>query len=321
MNRLLLLALLSFSALLPACQFDSGVVVCEDGTTPGPGPAAPTALQQLYSQLGAPVQTLTYDPTRANTFTTAKGTVITIPANAFVKNGQPVSAPLQLAFREIFSRADMVLSSMPTVSGGQLLVSAGEVYLNTAQDSTVQMAPGATIRLQTPRPANVAPQDSMRLFVGPAGGGPGCFEWSVNTDPASRLQPTATGNIITVSSVLYNKGVNWFNCDRFYASPSPRTTIKVTVTGADIDPAKNTMVFAVFRTFNGSLRLCTFASPNVFTAEGVPQGASVSVVVIRTIGSTLYYGRQDGTVQAGESFAPVLKETTSAALIDDLNTL
>ncbi|TGE29203.1 hypothetical protein [Hymenobacter metallicola] len=324
MKKLLLASLLAFGGLLPACQFDPGVVICDDGST-GPTPTAPANLQQLYSQLGAPVQTFTYDPSRANTFTGAKGTVISIPANAFVKNGRVVSGPVQLSFREIFKRADMVLSSMPTVSGGRLLESAGEVYLRADQDSSITLATGATIRLQTQTPPNVASPDSMRLFVGGGGGGsgaPACFDWTLN-NPSSgaTIAPTPTGNVITVSSLLYNSGIGWLNCDKFYSSPNPRTAITVKVTGGDIDPIKNTMVFAVFRTFNGSLRICSFKAPDTFEAPGVPEGLAVSVVVIRTLNGKLYYGRQDGTIQAGVPFAPVLKETTSAAMVDDLNQL
>ncbi|MCB2407899.1 hypothetical protein [Hymenobacter lucidus] len=321
MNRFLLASLLALASLLSACQFDSGTVICEDGTTPGPTPTTPASLQQLYAQLGAPVQKITYVPGQANKFTGSKGTVISIPANAFVKNGQPLQAPLQLEFREIFSRADMVLSSMPTVSGGRLLESAGEVFLSTGQDSTINMAPGASIMLQTRNPANLSSTAGMTLFVGSGGSGNSCFDWSLNNDPGSSLVPSAGGNTITVSSVLYNSGVSWFNCDKFYTDPNPQTKITATVTGTDINPATNTMVFAVFRTFNGSIRMCDFKAPGTFSAGNVPVGTPVSVVVIRTVGSKLYYGRQDGTVQAGVPFAPELKETTSAAMVDDLNRL
>ena len=325
MKRLLFAALLLLP-LLPACQFDAGTVICEDGTPPGPQLPVPVTIRDLQTQLGASRQTFTYTPGQVNTFTGAKGTVVTIPANAFMRNGQPLSAPIQLTLREIFSRADMVLSNMPTVSNGALLESAGEVFLRAAdQDSTVRMTTGAVIQLQTQNPPNLASRDSMRLFVAPAssgmgGGGNSCFNWSVNTDLGSSLSPTATGNTVTVSSVLYNNGIGWFNCDRFYNTSNP-LPIVVNVPGSSIDPANNTTVFAVFRDFNGTLSVCNFTAPNIFQTNGLPQGARVSVVVIRTINNKLYYGRQDGTVQAGIPFAPVLQEITTAALLAELNTL
>jgi hypothetical protein len=322
MKRFLIATALALPFLFTACQFDEGIVACEDGTTPGPGPGGtmPATLKELQNQLGAPVQTFTYDPTRANTFTGSKGTIVSIPANAFVRNGQPVAAPVQLALREIFSRADMVLSAMPTVSNGRVLESAGEVYLQPAQDTTLRMAPGTSIRLQTPTPPNVAARDSMQLFIARANASTFCFSWELNMDPGSSLSPTPTGNLLTISGALYNQGIGWFNCDRFYDTPSPQP-ITVNVPGTDIDPVKNTMVFAVFRAFNGTLKLCDFTAPNVFRTSGVPLGAAVSIIVIRTVNNKLYYGRQDGTVQAGVPFAPTLQETTSADIIANLNTL
>ncbi|UOQ70133.1 outer membrane beta-barrel protein [Hymenobacter cellulosilyticus] len=324
MKRLLLSALAAFSLLLPSCQLDSGMVICEDGTTPGPVTVPPT-LNALTAQLGAPVQKITYDPTRTNVFTSPNGTVVTIPPNAFLRRGQTGTGPVELSFREVFSRADMVLSNMPTISGGRLLESAGEVYLRADKDSTITMAPGTKLTVQTQTPPNVASRDSMRLFVGGWGGGAGsaCFEWSLNRDPTSALQPSAGGasNTITVSSSLYNSGLNWLNCDKFYSSPNPRTTIQVTVPGSNIDPTSNTMVFAVFRTFNGAIRICNFKAPNIFEMPGIPTETPLSVVVIRTVESKLYYGRQNTTAQAGVAVTPTLQETTPAALVDALNQL
>lgn len=324
MKRLLLSALAALTLALPACQLDPGTVICEDGTTTlGPITIPPT-LTALTAQLGAPVQTLTYDPSRVNVFTSAKGTRITIPANAFRKNGQPVTAPLELAFREIFSRADMVLSNMPTIANGRLLESAGEVYLRADKDTAVRMVPGVRLTLQVPTPAN-ASRDSMSLFVGgwPGGTASTCFEWSLNQDPNSSLQPSAggTSNTITVSSTLYNQGINWLNCDKFYSSPNPTTTVTVTVPGVNIDPAQNTMVFAVFRTFNGAIRICNFKGPSSFEMPGIPVTTPISIVVIRTVDGKLFYGRQDATVQAGITVAPTLQETTPTALVDALNQL
>ncbi|UYZ64677.1 hypothetical protein [Hymenobacter weizhouensis] len=320
MKRFLLLALLALP-LLPACQFDAGVVACEDGTTPGPSPVPPATLQELRQQLGAPAQSFTYDPTRVNTFTGAKGTVVTIAAGAFHRNGQPVAGPVPMHVREILSRADMVLSAVPTVSNGQVLQSAGAVFVGPAQDSSLQLGSNSQIRLQVPTPPNVPRRDSMSLFVAPpATNATACFNWLLNTTPGSFLRPTAAGNEIIIGNALYNQGIRWFNCDRFYGTPAP-VTITVNVPGSNIDPRRNTLVFAVFRAFNGALQLCTFSPPNSFQASRLPLGQPISVVVIRTVDGKLYYGRQDGTAQAGQVFTPQLSETTTTALVANLNGL
>jgi hypothetical protein len=323
MKRLFLLLCLALPGLLlPACQFDSGVVICDDTTTPAPPAPMPTSIKEVITQLAAPVQKFSYDPTRPNTFTGAKGTVITIPANAFLRNGRVVTTPVELQVREIFSRADMVLSNMPTVSDGRVLESAGEVFLRASQDSTIRLAPNTAIQIRTQSPPGVSPQDTMRLFVAPSApvAQTNCFNWTLNTSPDSGISPAPGGYTITVGSLLYNAGIGWLNCDRFYNTPNPLPLV-VNVPGPSINPQLNTMVFAVFRSFNGVLPLCTLSAPNTFTANLVPGGASVSVVVIHTQNGKLYYGRQDGIVQAGVAFSPTLQETTPADLVASLNTL
>ncbi|NVO30389.1 hypothetical protein [Hymenobacter lapidiphilus] len=308
------LANLLLLVLLAGCQFDSGVVVCEDGTTPCP--QVPTTIRDLQTQLGAPRQTFTYQPGQTNTFTGAQGTIVTIPAGAFLKFGRPVTSPVQLTLREVYDRATMVLSNMPTItSSGDVLESAGEIYLRADQDTTLRLAPGIAIRLQTPNPPNLAIIDSMLLFVAPSVPA-GCFGWSLYRDAVSDLTPVAGGNIVTIGQTLYNSGYGWFNCDRFYGSSSLLPVV-VQAPGTNIDQT-NTAVFIIFRDFNGTLALCDFALPNVFTARSVPNGARVSVVVIRTIEGKLYYGRQDDIVQPGRSFSPLLRETTAVELVADL---
>ncbi|GAB3290694.1 hypothetical protein [Hymenobacter tenuis] len=314
--------------LLPGCQQGSDLVICEDGSTPTPTPPdAPVySIAELQTQLGAPVQTFSYDPTRQNQFAGAKGTVVTIPANAFIRaNGVPITTPFKMELREIFGKADMVLSNMPTVSNGRLLESAGEVYLRPAQNQrldSIRLVPGAVIQLRTQNPPNVASLDSMRLFVAPPTGpsSPSCFNWQINFDPASSLQPTSTGYVVNVSSVLYDAGYGWFNCDRFYdiADPQP---ILVDVPGTGVDPVKNTMVFAVFKNMNGTLRICDFTAPGTFEAKRAPGGTAISVIVIQTLNGKLYYGRQDGTIAAGFRFSPALSEITKADLQTVLATL
>ncbi|UOQ76708.1 hypothetical protein MUN84_19640 [Hymenobacter sp. 5516J-16] len=281
-------ALLLVLPLLSGCNSGSDLIICEDGSTPAPGPGTPASITEVLTQLGAPTQQLTYDPTRQNQFTGALGTRVTIPARAFVRaNGQPVTTPVALELREIFGKAGMILSNRPTVAYGQLLESAGEVYLRPAQDSSLRLSPGTTIQIQTQNPPNLASRDSMRLFVAPVPGAAAtnCFTWFLNSDSQSSLSPTPTGYQLEIGKVLFDAGIGWFNCDRFYGTPSPQPII-VDVAGPGIDPQQNTMVFAAFRSFNGSVRVCDFMAPGTFRTNGAPAGAAVSIVVIQTVGAS-----------------------------------
>jgi outer membrane protein assembly factor BamB len=304
--------------LLGGCEKGLDTIICEDGSTTPPT-TIPASITVLTRELGAKPQTFSYDPTRQNRFTGLKGTIITIPANAFVRgNGAPITGPIELEVREVFSKADMVLTGTPTSSNGQLLESAGEIYLQPALDSSLRLSPQASIQFLTQNPPNLSSTDSMRLFSGSGGGG--CFTWEPVFDPGSSLRASGNGYQVNVSSALYNSGIGWFNCDRFYGAPSP-LSVAVDVQGDNIDPKVNTMVFVVFKTLNGSLRACTFTAPNTFSTGGVPSGSAVSVVVIRTLNGKLLYGRQDGTVTASQRFSPTMREVTTSELKADLNSI
>ncbi|TGE08470.1 hypothetical protein [Hymenobacter fodinae] len=302
--------------VLGSCEKGLDTIICEDGsTTPT---TIPDSIQALTRQLGAQSQLFTYDPTRQNQFTGLKGTVITIPANAFVRQGGgPVTGPVELEVREVFSKADMVLTGTPTSSFGQLLESAGEVYLQPAKDSSLRLAPQASLQFQTQNPPNLVSPDSMRLF---SGSGPVCFNWAPVFDQGSSIRQSGNGFRVTISSTVFNSSIGWFNCDRFYGVSNP-VSVTVDVQGSNIDPANNTMVFVVFKELNGSLRACEFKAPNTFTTGGVPSGSAVAVAVIRTLNGKLYYGRQDGTVTANQRFSPTMREVTPDEIRVDLNTL
>jgi hypothetical protein len=317
--------LLRYAALLAlpflaSCEKGLDTIICEDGSITGPvvAPAAPDSLSALSRRFGAIRQIITYDPSQQTQFTGQKGTIITIPANAFVQpNGTPVTQPMNLVLREVYSRGDMVMTRTHTSAYGQLLESAGEIYLRPL-DTLLRLAPQTQIRFQTPRVANLASPDSMRLFTGTAGGG--CFDWQLTYDPLSGLVPNTFGYEGTISSTLFNSGIGWFNCDRFVLTLDPQPVI-IDVPGANIDPQTNTMAFIVFRGLNGTLRACTFSAPNTFTSSRAPGGSAILVVVIRYVDGKIYYGRQEGTVAAGIRFSPTMREVSSVTLLAELKAL
>jgi hypothetical protein len=317
--------LLRYAALLAlpflaSCEKGLDTIICEDGSSTGPvvQPQAPDSLSALSRRFGAVRQILTYDPSQQNKLTGQKGTIITIPANAFVQpNGAPVTQPMNLVLREVYSKGDMVMTRTPTSSNGRLLESAGEIYLRPL-DTLLRLAPQTQIQFQTARVANLASPDSMRLFTGTSGGS--CFDWQLSFDPRSSLAPNASGYTGIISSTLFNTGIGWFNCDRFVLNVNPQPVV-IDVAGSNIDPKTNTMAFVVFRSLNGTLQACTFSGPNTFTSSRAPGGSAISAVVIRYLDGKIYYGRQDGTVEAGIRFSPVMREISLLEFLTNLKTL
>jgi hypothetical protein len=65
-----------------------------------------------------------------------KGTVVTIPANAFrTRNGKPVTGPVRVEMAEYYSMSDYISEGLTTMAGGELLVSGGVVDIRAYSDT------------------------------------------------------------------------------------------------------------------------------------------------------------------------------------------
>ncbi|WP_157547587.1 hypothetical protein [Hymenobacter sp. DG25A] len=305
---------------LSGCELSPDVVICEDGTPPVLG--TPATIQEIPTKLGPPMQLFTYDPAQENTFTSTQGTAILIPANAFVnENGQPITTPVHLEMREVFNKADMVLAAMPTISNGRILESAGELYLSPQEK--VKWADGKTIEMTTTIPPSVTSMNGMRLFSGASNPTVGCFNWDLVLDTGSALAVTGQAlpqAKVTISSTLLNTGATWINIDKFLPE-APKDTIVANIPGDPVDVAKNTMAFALIRDRNSVLRLCDSSEPGTLQTPGIPLGTAVSVVVIRTLNSKMYFGRTNTIVDGKKYLTPNILEITPEALVDSLKLL
>jgi len=294
------------------------VVICEDGTSP-PVLLVPTTIQEISGKLGPSLQTFLYDPTRENTFTGTQGTVIRVSPQAFVtQSGQPFTGLVHLEMREVFSKADMVLSAMPTISNGQPLESAGEFYL--APREKVRWADSASVKLKAVIPASVTSLAGMQVFAGstPGPGSPTCFQWQ----PIDNSALTTEGQTVSgqVSGAVLDAGYDWINFDRFLPD-APKDTIIASIGGEKVDLTKNTLAYILFHADNTALKVCEYAGPGRIKSPGIPLGSAVSFVVIRTLNGKLYYRREKLVVQGRVDVEPVLLEITPNALVDSLRSI
>jgi len=58
-----------------------------------------------------------------------------IPGNCFVdSDGKRVKDKVEIELIELYDKANLLLSYVPTVSNGKMLLSEGSVYINAYQD-------------------------------------------------------------------------------------------------------------------------------------------------------------------------------------------
>lgn len=84
--------------------------------------------------------------------TTDKGNIITFPKNAFIdQNGNPIIGNVEVSITEITTKAEMILSDMPTNSDQGPLESQGEFLVDVKQNNnTLQLADGVSFSIQNP---------------------------------------------------------------------------------------------------------------------------------------------------------------------------
>jgi hypothetical protein len=241
---------------------------------------------------------------------------------------------VEVRVREITKRSEMVFSHAPTVSGGQLLESAGMFSIALSQDGQrVVLPPNTTLNVTTVLPAALSSTAGMGLFFGISSVGDssrqiGSWVPVQQGNPGAAITPFSTpgspaGFRVSLSSILYNSNagqLNWINCDRFVTA-NPLTMVQVRATRPGATSA-NSMVYLVFNNLNSALRAYSNSSPaDVFVAGQVPQGYSVTAVVMHMDGNQLYFGKQTAAVAANQTFAPTLRAVTEAEMVAEIRAL
>ena len=176
-----------------------------------------------------------------------KGSVISIPPNAFVtQNGLPVNGNVDIRIKEIFTNSDMIFSGIFPVSKGDIINSGGEIFVSASQNgNTLRVANGKYLAVDMPAQA-VDPQ--MELFFAGPDESPAQTNWTVlDTASSSRSNFVYYSNGNTYNINLDSLG--WCNIDRFLKTLTfcPVTYNLIGVSGLD---NTNTKAFAIYKSQN-----------------------------------------------------------------------
>ncbi|WBA42457.1 hypothetical protein [Hymenobacter canadensis] len=326
--KIRLMGLMAIILLLGSCKKDADLVQVPDCDLPVPVIDGP--IKSTLARYAVPEQQFYVRPGLDTTLRTANAYRIRIPAGLRRIYGQPMSGSLvQVRVREITKRSEMIFSHAPTISDGKLLESAGMFSIRLSQDGQqVVLAPNASLDVTTVLPPALSSTSGMGLFSALSSPADSALigSWfplqpgSITPFPASG---TATGFQVSLSAGLYNASANrlsWINCDRFVTA-NPLTTVQVRATRPGATSA-NSIVYLVFNNLNSALRAYSNASPaDTFLAGQVPQGYSVTAVVMHMDGTQLYFGKQTATVAANQAFAPTLRAVTEAEMVAEIRAL
>ncbi len=109
-------------------------------------------------------QVFKINPGQEQTITAAKGTLVILPANAFVfEDGTVPTGELDLSVQEAYDPSDFVLHNLSTLSDGHILQTGGMVNITASSGGRpLQLADATALTVSIPNGGNFDP--SMELF-------------------------------------------------------------------------------------------------------------------------------------------------------------
>ena len=275
-------------------------------------------IQSILSAGQPVIQNYTVNSNVYNTITGNKGTRITIPGNAFVdQNGNPVSGNISFELQEVFSAGDMIATGKMTSSGGQLLASGGEMYINATQGSSqLKLAPGKSLEFKVPTNSY---DSQMGLFTG-NGGDADNFDWVPNSTPVSQC---VDSSIVILGNYCFNLDtlINWINCDYFYSDPRPLTEVEIQVPQGYDD--QNTLVYVYVPSINSVAKANNYQNGSFYINGGyrLPVGLAVTFVGVHYDGVDFYYSIQNAVIVNNHVEVLSFQQVTAAQLAQLLASL
>jgi len=286
----------------------------EEENKPGTGSGFNyTSLSEFYKANAVKSQFFTINAVSGGTFTSSKGTKVTIPPNGLTDElGNPITGNVKVEFKDIYDKSDMLLSQMPTMlAGGMPLKSGGEFFINIEQNGKSAIpAPNKPVVVEQPTDSTAA-DTAMRAFVWLKDG------W-VNT--ANQLGFSPQSYIMSLYNFATPVGSGtWCNSDNPYffdAFPQTKLTVNPTVNPADY----SLDVYLVFKNINSMVHV--YGDGNAkYPYDYAPVGLQCTVVGIGYKNNKLYASFTDITISANQTVNISVAETTEAEFKSKLTAL
>ncbi len=293
-KKITILFLFAAAVFFSSCQKNIDVFVPDPGQTTGPDTtwyATVTSTMPVASLqsnlLVEPVKdSVEISAANFTYLTSSTGIQCGFPPLCCVSTaGAAITGRIQVELFIIKKKGDMVLMNKPTSSNGNMLVSAGEIFIRlTKNGQEVNLAPGAKITI---RYSDLPVNTSMKLFFGEELSN-GLFNWIPNTD---------TANTIGFAQQVYEittKRLHWINLDYFYDTTGITRSVVSVKLPSNYTNA-NTTAFLVFKDFRSVLRLNADLTERRFTSGKVPNGKAAYVVVISKQGNDYFMSKESIT--------------------------
>ena len=255
-------------------------------------PAAALTISNLsYHFLDNKLQTFTINPNVPTVINGSYGTRIEFSGSNFTDgNGNTLMGGVDIELIELYKLSSMILANIPTLAdeGGQIvpLSSGGEFYISAKQNGTPVIIANPLSVYTAPV---TTPVNNMQLFNGSA---------SLNGDLIWNLADTTALAVDTLSSYGFPWAgdYNWVNCDYFWNSSAPQTSVSVNL--PSYCNSNNTNVYLAFTNETSATSIYSSIPGEFGTSSyySLPEGLDMHVVVTTVINGQLEYAVSQSTI-------------------------
>ncbi|MBC7554571.1 MAG: hypothetical protein H7257_11390 [Taibaiella sp.] len=301
------------------------LAACGKNYSNEPG-ADPSKLNSLFAELRPAPQILIVTAGTAAQVTGTGGTALNFYPNSFKDaNGHIItSGTVTLQLTEMYSTGDMIANRASTTAAGKILQSGGQINLNASINGQKVFANvyGVQFRQQS---ASAAP---MNIFYGANNNIDSVVTWK-NGGDTSRAGSVAWGTTYYggYDQYIFDSCTQfgWTNCDQFYNTDSPMTSVSVILPGKTHTPS-NTQIYLVLpdtksvmsnaepglggEAYNATTNKMTLVSEGQIKI--VPTGMNYKFVAISKINGTYYYFQQAGVTSLDMKFKATMATKTKA---------
>lgn len=290
----------------------------ENNSLPGSGSTDTyTSVHDFLAKNAEPSKTYMIDAAKGGFFISPQGTKVIIPANAFVtQSGSAVTGIVNVEFKDIYKKSEMVFSEKPTVQyDGRPLKSGGEFYLNvTSNSNVVSLANGKKIDVKLPIALTGNTIDTaMKAYN------------ITEVDTAGTWKPAPFDSVKYEAAIyVYNlyQTKSWYNCDdpTFFYHKTQTTLTFHTNDNSDQYNEGWFHCYIVFKDVNSVVKHIIYK-----TGENpyyyAPVGMQCTVVVMGTKDGKLYSSFTPITIGSNQTVNFSMSETTSDVFKSKLNAL
>lgn len=266
-------------------------------------PGVFSRLSDIIKHDNVPTDSLSFNPQVDSSVQGSFGTEINIPANAVVRDEQPIPEELFVVLREYPSISKMGISNVQAESNQEMLVTGGNFWWKIVDADgndwdivqPSQITATQPIALAMGSFANVADYQIGNVING---GNQQVLNWT--------NAPNGEGNMSGANSFEYT-GLQlfWANCGAVYDYPNGGTQFSATLnTNADLAPGQQMLLF-IPNDFPGIVNIYARQGVNFVTQPGgIPLGISGTLIGIAlNTDSNLLIGSTVVNIEGDDSFS------------------